>query len=70
MPPKKIKGKDNLSILKALASETRLKIIELLGNGPLNVNEIANRLNIPQPGITMHIQKLEKVGLVTSEYKV
>ncbi len=70
MRPKKIKGKDNLSILKALASETRLNIIELLGNGPLNVNEIANRLNIPQPGITMHIQKLEKVGLVTSEYKV
>ncbi len=70
MRPKKIKGKDSLSILKALASETRLKIIELLGKGPLNVNEIANRLNIPQPGITMHIQKLEKVGLVTSEYKV
>lgn len=70
MYPQKVKSRDGLSILKALASKNRLKILELLGNGPLNVNEIANRLNMPQPGITMHIQKLEKVGLITSEYTV
>ncbi len=55
-------------IFKALASETRLKILKLLSQTDLNINEIGNALSINLPTISKHIQILEAAGLVTSEY--
>jgi predicted transcriptional regulator len=56
-----------LPVYEALASDVRLKIIELLSINPMNVKEIAQELELSSSIITMHINKLEKGGLITAE---
>jgi uncharacterized protein YndB with AHSA1/START domain/DNA-binding transcriptional ArsR family regulator len=51
-------------LLAALAEPNRLRIIELLGEAPRPVGEIATRLNLRQPQVTKHLQTLERTGLV------
>ncbi|WP_028589671.1 ArsR/SmtB family transcription factor [Paenibacillus massiliensis] len=54
-----------LEVFKALSSEIRIQILELLAsNQELNLNEIAKRLNLSNGAITMHIKKLEESGLI------
>ncbi|AIQ51552.1 MULTISPECIES: ArsR/SmtB family transcription factor [Paenibacillus] len=54
-----------IDIFKALSSEIRIQILELLaGNQELNLNEIAKKLNLSNGAITMHIKKLEESGLI------
>ncbi|MFB5762826.1 ArsR/SmtB family transcription factor [Paenibacillus medicaginis] len=54
-----------IDIFKALSSEIRLQILEMLAsNQELNLNEIARRLNLSNGAITMHIKKLEDSGLI------
>ena len=55
-------------VFKALASETRLKILKLLAEGGRNINELGNALQINLPTVSKHIQILENAGLVLSEY--
>jgi predicted transcriptional regulator len=52
--------------LKALASDVRVRILELLQNQELNVTEIAKRLSIPQSTATTSILILEEAGLIDS----
>ena len=50
---------------KALSSEIRIKILELLAkNQSLNLNDLANKLELSNGAITMHIKKLEESGLI------
>jgi uncharacterized protein YndB with AHSA1/START domain/DNA-binding transcriptional ArsR family regulator len=51
-------------LLAALAEPNRLRIIELLGQSPRAVGEIANGLDLRQPQVTKHLQTLERAGLV------
>jgi uncharacterized protein YndB with AHSA1/START domain/DNA-binding transcriptional ArsR family regulator len=51
-------------LLAALAEPNRLRIVELLGEAPRPVGEIATRLNLRQPQVTKHLQTLERAGLV------
>ncbi len=55
-------------VFKALGSETRLEILSLLVSGDRNINEICLQMNLSQPTISKHIQILEQVGLIDSEY--
>jgi len=55
-------------IFKALASEARLRILRLLTEHDLNVNEIARALNLNYPTVSKHIQVLEQAGLILCEY--
>lgn len=50
-----------------LASEIRLKILELVHDKALNVNEIAERLSLPQSTVATNVTLLEKAGLIQSE---
>lgn len=55
-------------ILKSLAASARLSILALLHErGPLNVNDIAELLNLPQSSTSSHINSLENVGLIATE---
>ncbi|GBG09712.1 transcriptional regulator [Paenibacillus agaridevorans] len=54
----------NTTTLNALAEPTRLKIVELLGNGPLTVGEVADRLQLKQPQASKHLKYLLDSGLV------
>jgi predicted transcriptional regulator len=56
-------------ILKALASEPRLRILELISHELLNVSEIAEALDVPVSTATRDISILEEAGLLRSELK-
>ena len=50
--------------LSALAEPNRLKIVELLREGPLTVGEIANRLGLRQPQASKHLKVLGDSGIL------
>lgn len=63
-----ITAEDGGDILKSLAAPARLSILTLLHQqGPLNVNDIADMLELPQSSTSSHINSLEKSGLITTE---
>lgn len=64
-----LSASESVAIFRALASETRARIIELLAEREMNVNEISQALGLAQPSVSKHIQILEEAGLVVSEYK-
>ena len=55
-----------LRVFKALADETRLRMIRLLMRGPLNVNEIIDVLQMGQSRVSRHLKILAEAGLVAS----
>lgn len=56
---------ERLDLLKGLASEVRIRILELLNRkGPKNVNQVAAELGLPQSTVSANIQVLVDVGLV------
>lgn len=63
-----VRGPESVELFKALGSETRVKMLELLAQHPMNIHEVAEELEISQPTVTKHMQILEHVGLATSEY--
>jgi ArsR family transcriptional regulator len=59
--------KDFVSTLKALADETRFRIINLLLTYDLCVGALANHLGISKAAVSQHLQILRKAGLVRGE---
>lgn len=59
-----MKLKECREILKALADDTRLRIIMLLQERPLSVNELANVLEVSQPNVSKHLAKLRLTGIL------
>ncbi|HLE06427.1 MAG TPA: metalloregulator ArsR/SmtB family transcription factor [Candidatus Nanoarchaeia archaeon] len=55
-----------VDILKALADETRLKIIKLLLNGEQCVCKIQPKTGVTQSTTSNHLGKLEKAGIIKS----
>jgi predicted transcriptional regulator len=53
-------------LIRALASEIKIRILELLQNQDLNVTEIAKNLSIPQSTAATSILQLEEAGLIES----
>ena len=58
-----------IEVFKALASESRMKIIEVLQNEDMNLNQISEFIDMPASSVTVNIKKLEKSGLIETEYK-
>jgi predicted transcriptional regulator len=56
--------KDGISVLKALASDTRVSIIKLLLNSPLTVSELAKELGLSKAIISRDIRLLEDTKLI------
>ena len=57
---------DLLRIHKALADETRLRLLRLLMRGPLNVNELIAILRMGQSRISRHLKILYEAEIVSS----
>lgn len=55
------------AIGKALSSEVRIELLKLLYHCSLNVNEIAERMQIPASSAAMHVKVLEEAGLICTE---
>ena len=59
---------DDMEVLKGLASPIRIRILKLLHvEGPMNGNDIANKLGLPQSTVSTNIQILESSGLIRTE---
>jgi ArsR family transcriptional regulator len=55
---------DIVTTFKALADETRLRVLKLLGSGELCVCEIAAALDLEQPRLSFHLRILKQAGIV------
>ncbi len=56
------------AVFRGLASPVRLRILELLQRrGPMNVNEIAASLELPQSTIATNVQVLEEAELIDTQ---
>jgi len=64
-PPGDLDNDALLESLRALADPTRLRILDLLGDGELYAQEIVGRLGIAQSAVSRHLAMLERAGLVT-----
>ena len=58
---------EGLKVFKALSNEQRLNILRALNHGPLNVNEISEKLKLPFSTTAVNIQKLQDSGIITTE---
>src|SRR5487761_745830 len=52
-------------MLTAVAHPLRLRVIAELAGGRVHVSELARRLGMSRPLLYMHLDKLEKAGVVT-----
>lgn len=53
-------------LLKALADDTRLRMVALLARGELCVCHIASALDVSQPNASQHLTVLRNAGVVDS----
>jgi ArsR family transcriptional regulator len=59
--------KDQARVLKALANETRLRIVHRLGRGECAVGELARTVRADQSTVSKHLAILRGVGVVEDE---
>lgn len=55
---------DPLPIFKALADESRLRIVHVLGQGVFNVQEITTILDLSQSTVSHHLKTLQQAGVI------
>jgi DNA-binding transcriptional ArsR family regulator len=56
--------------LTAIAHPLRLRVIAALADDRVHVSELARRLGMSRPLLYMHLDKLEKAGLVTGQLEL
>jgi ArsR family transcriptional regulator, arsenate/arsenite/antimonite-responsive transcriptional repressor len=54
-------------IFKALSTEVRVRIVDLLKNGTLCVNALATRLDVSPAAVSQHLRILRDADLVVAE---
>ena len=60
--------REGVLVFKALASDTRVAILELLMNkGPMRMTAIAESLKITAGAITSHVKALHEAGMISIE---
>jgi DNA-binding transcriptional ArsR family regulator len=53
-----------------VANPLRLRVIAELAGGRVHVSELARRLGISRPLLYMHLDRLEKAGIVTGHLEL
>lgn len=56
-----------LAVSKALGNQQRMEMLSVLTEGPKNVNDLAERLEVPFSTAAVNIKKLEEAGLIATE---
>jgi DNA-binding transcriptional ArsR family regulator len=59
-----------LTVLTAVANPHRLRIVAELADGRVHVSELARRLGMSRPLLYMHLDKLEKAGIVAGQLEL
>jgi DNA-binding transcriptional ArsR family regulator len=57
-------------VLTAVANPQRMRVIAELAHGRVHVSELARRLGMSRPLLYMHLDRLEKAGLVTGQLEL
>ncbi len=57
-------------MLTAVANPLRLRIVAELSDGRVHVSELARRLGISRPLLYMHLDRLEKAGLIVGQLEL
>ncbi len=65
---KELSARESVALFRALASDSRARIIEMLAERDMNINELSSALRLAQPSVSKHVQILEEAGLVVSDY--
>lgn len=55
------------SVLKTLADPARLRVIELLSQGPRRAGELTDDLGVPPATMSKHLRALLEAGIVVDE---
>lgn len=63
-PPRLPHARELAAVFRALADETRLRILALLAGGEVCVCVVQASLRLPQPTISRHLAYLRRAGLV------
>lgn len=67
MATKKVKADRCVTMLKALADEHRWDIVRTLLAESLSVSQLGERLKMPQPNVSKHLNVLREAGIVVTE---
>lgn len=59
-----------MSVLTAIANPLRLRIVAELAADRVHVSELARRLGISRPLLYMHLDRLEKAGLISGHLEL
>ena len=59
-----------LATLTAVANPQRLRVVAELAAGRVHVSELARRLGISRPLLYMHLDKLERAGMVAGHLEL
>ena len=59
--------KESADLFKILSVDKRIEIIELLKEEPMNVNALAEVLEITQSAVSQHLRVLKSAGFVRDE---
>ena len=59
-----VHGNDCVTALRALGEDTRVRIVGLLIEEAMDVNEIARRLDVSQYNVSKHLRILREAGLL------
>jgi predicted transcriptional regulator len=54
----------HMNVFQSLSSVSRIRILEILAEGPKNIGELAERLQVSSAITTRHVSMLEKAGIV------
>ena len=65
-----LNSEELVAMLTAVAHPLRLQIIAELASGRVHVSELARRLGISRPLLYMHLDRLEKAGLVAGQLEL
>jgi DNA-binding transcriptional ArsR family regulator len=57
-------------VLTAVANPLRLRVVAELSGGRVHVSELARRLGISRPLLYMHLDRLEKAGLISGQLEL
>lgn len=53
-----------VSLLQTLADPSRMRILDLLRHGEVSVNQIVEKVDIDQSGVSRHLRILQQAGFV------
>jgi len=65
-----MKIEDNLKDVHVLLHQKRYRIVELLEEKPMHINEISNALGEERRLISYHLLTLEEHGFLSSKYEI